>query len=82
VVTLGDTFVPALLDVIREDAAAPRFDLIGCSSPMEAPSNNLHEIGIKWQESSGTDYAIVRIRLFASLGAPTYLVIAGKRTSS
>jgi hypothetical protein len=82
VATLGDTFVPALLDVIREDAAAPRFDLIGCSSPMEAPSNNLHEIGIKWQASAGTDYAIVRIRLFASLGAPTYLVIAGKRASS
>jgi hypothetical protein len=78
VTTLGHTFIPLLLEVIREEAAAPRFDLIGCS-PMEAPSNNLHEIGIKWQSSSGTDYAIARIRLFASLGAPTYLVIAGQR---
>jgi hypothetical protein len=40
--------------------------LIGCSSPIEPPTNNLHEISVKWQASSGTDYAVVRVRLFAS----------------
>jgi hypothetical protein len=40
---------------------------------------NLHELELNWHRSDGVDYALVRIRLFANLGAPTYLVVAGSR---
>lgn len=76
---LESSFTPMLTSTILNDPAL-NFDLVGgASSQEEAPSANLHEMEIDWQRSAGTDYAIVKIRMFSNLGAPTYRVIAGKR---
>jgi hypothetical protein len=80
--TLGDGFNPTLPDFIKNDARSPRFDLIGGNSQTEPMTANLHELGIEWMHANGSDYAVVRIRLFSNLGAPTYLVIAGTRKAS
>jgi hypothetical protein len=73
---LGDGFTPLLLDVIREEARSTRYDLIG-GARNDDHSENLHELALIRQRAGGVDYALVRIRLFANLGAPTYLVVAG-----
>ncbi len=75
---LGDGFSPMLLELIRTEARSARYDLIG-GMPSTDPSDNLHELELNWHRSEGVDYALVRIRLFANLGAPTYLVVAGSR---
>ena len=76
--TLADGFEPMLIDFIRERNAAPRYDLVGGNPDNSAPSDNLHELELHWREFEGVNYAVVRIRLFANLAAPTYLVVAGK----
>jgi hypothetical protein len=43
----------------------------------DAVSENLHELTLSRQRVDGIDYALVSIRLFANLGAPTYLEVAG-----
>jgi hypothetical protein len=73
---LGDEFRPMLLDVIKEKARATRYDLIG-GMRNDAVSENLHELTLSRYVGNGVDYALVSIRLFANLGAPTYLVVAG-----
>ena len=52
--------------------------MIGGQSADAPASNNLHELGIDWRMVKNETYAVVKIRLFANLGAPTYLVVAGK----
>jgi hypothetical protein len=71
---LGDGFVPMLTEMIRSEPKEPRFDLIGGGSQDTPPSDNLHELSLAWQRG----YAVVSIRLFSDLGAPTYLAVAGK----
>lgn len=73
---LGEGFIPTLLDFIRTAATSPRYDLVG-GTPSGEPSENLHELELYWERVAGVHYALVKIRLFANLGAPTYLVIAG-----
>ena len=47
---------------------------------LDAVSNNLHEIGW-WPVGYGRlIYVVVRIRLFANLGTPTYYVVPGQLT--
>jgi hypothetical protein len=82
IATLADGFDPMLVDFIREKANSPRYDLVGGMSGNEPPSENLHELELKWQKSSGINYVLVKIRLFASLGAPTYVVVVGKAKAS
>jgi len=65
-------------EIVRAEARSARYDLIG-GMPSTDPSDNLHELELNWHRSEGVDYALVRIRLFANLGAPTYLVVAGSR---
>jgi hypothetical protein len=78
---LGDTFTPTLVDFIRSKASGPRFDLIG-GLPDDLPaSDNLHELSVGWELCKGVSYAVVKVRLFANLGMPTYLVVAGKAAS-
>lgn len=76
---LGDGFTPLLREIILSDPTTPNFDLIGGDSDSRDPTNNLHEIGLGWQTCYGVDYAIVRLRMFSNLGAPTYRIIAGRR---
>ncbi|QND72103.1 hypothetical protein [Tardiphaga robiniae] len=74
---LGDEFTPTLLELIRTEATTARYDLVGGLSGTGEPSENLHELELNWETNNGINYAVVTIRLFASLGAPTYLVVAG-----
>jgi hypothetical protein len=77
VYVLGDEFKPTLLDLIKTEPRGVRYDLIGGTLGNEPPSTNLHELELNWRNVDGVDYAVIKIRLFASLGAPTYLVVAG-----
>jgi hypothetical protein len=72
-----------LLDFIRAKATDTRHHLIG-GAPLdeETPSDHLHELSADWRNHEGTNFAIVKIRLFANLGAPTYLVVAGTSKAS
>lgn len=79
---VGEELKPLLPQIILSDPAPPpNFSLIGGSGnthPSEATAS-LHELELNWQTSYGIDYAVVRIRLFAKLGAPIYRVVAGHR---
>jgi hypothetical protein len=66
-----------LTDVIRSKARTARYDLVGGVPTNSPPSENLHELALEWEHHGGVDYVIARIRLFANLGAPTYVVVAG-----
>jgi hypothetical protein len=79
---LGEQFKPLLTDFIRTGETVGRFHLIGGNVENGPPSENLHELGIDWWRVEQAEYALVRIRLFASLGAPTYLVVAGQRRTT
>jgi len=79
---LGDQFEPLLIEFIRTGKTVGRFHLVGGNIENRPPSDNLHELGIDWWKVGQADYAVVRIRLFASLGAPTYLVVAGRQAVS
>jgi hypothetical protein len=74
---LGDGFAPKLLDLITTEARSARYDLVGGMPSDTTPSDNLHELELNWHQFNGIDYALVKIRLFANLGAPTYVVVAG-----
>jgi hypothetical protein len=74
---LGDGFTPMLLDLITTEARSARYDLVGGMPSGATPSDNLHELELDWHQFNGIDYAVVKIRLFANLGAPTYVVVAG-----
>jgi hypothetical protein len=79
--TLWDQFEPLLNEFIRTGETVGRFHFVGGNIENSPPSENLHELGIDWWKVGQVDYAVVRIRLFASLGAPTYLVVAGRKPS-
>jgi hypothetical protein len=53
------------------------FHFIGGSDGDLLAGNALHEIGDELVEANGVVYLLVRIRLFAAFGAPTYLVVTG-----
>lgn len=78
---LGSTFTPLLPELILSDPKPPNYSLIGGNgnSAAEPPTGNLHELSLNWQSYEGVEYAMVSIRMFANLGAPTYRVIAGHR---
>jgi hypothetical protein len=52
---------------------------IGNLSHAAPPGANLHEIAIEPPTAETWRYVVVRIRLFASVGAPIYRVVAGER---
>jgi hypothetical protein len=51
---------------------------VGGDEATDPPTDNLHEVSSSVIEFDGNRYLQVRIRLFASLGAPTYNVIAAR----
>ena len=66
-------FTPLLREFIRGEGG-DRFRYVGGEFKPGAPGAGLHEIGF---EQGVTGYLVVRIRLFASLGAPVYRVVVG-----
>lgn len=80
-------FQPTLSGFIRSNPAKQENDLsiyrlIGGSPTLETPSSHLHEIGWFPMGADSQLYLIVRLRLFALLGTPTYYIVPGYVTDS
>ena len=73
-----DTFRPFLIPHILKSELADCDRFIGGLNQDEVPSNNLHELSIVNAEKD--TLVIVRIRLLARLGTPTYYVVVGETT--
>lgn len=71
-----DGFAPFLPEVILDESSDPFLYVGGYSEP---PANEaaLHSVEHGYAVLGGTKFVLVRIRLFASLGAPEYVVVAG-----
>ncbi|MEI2455972.1 hypothetical protein [Lysobacter firmicutimachus] len=52
----------------------------GTTDLVPSSATSLHEIRSGWGSIGDQSFAIVEIRLFAPLGTPTYMVVAGSRT--
>lgn len=81
---LGRTFIPYHREFIRrkfakDETYQERYQLIGGSIIDEEPTDNLHELGLSEFKTGGVTHYLVRIRLFAKLGAPVYIVLVGQR---
>lgn len=74
-----DAFEPFLCDMIRNRDLSNRALFIGGGEGNELPSAELHEVG--FDDSIGVDpnIIVVRVRLFAILGTPTYHIAVGRR---
>jgi hypothetical protein len=71
-----DGFTPFLPNVILDESSDPFLYVGGFSEP---PANEaaLHFVEQGHAVLGDTKFALVRVRLFASLGAPEYVVVAG-----
>jgi hypothetical protein len=70
-------FTPLLLDHILRTEGYP-WHFVGGRDGDVPTSNALHEIGHEEYEAKGRRYLLVRVRLFAHLGAPDYFVVTGE----
>jgi hypothetical protein len=80
-----DGFTPMLTNLIRDIPPLNTSLLIGSEATIEpkpaAPDR--HFLSHEWQpQTDGNDLMLVRIRLFAHLGMPTHVAIAGSRPSA
>jgi hypothetical protein len=73
-------FTPLLLDHILGAGESP-WHFVGGGNDDPPPSLALHEIGHQECDTNGKRYLMVRVRLFAGLGAPDYLVVTGELPS-
>jgi len=73
-----ERFTPLLTDMIRQRDLSSRAEFIGGGEGNEAPSPELHQVEFD-KTAASTGFVIVRIRLLAILGTPTYSVVAGRR---
>lgn len=81
----GLGFDPLLKDFILRGPAAVQECTVyvgGESDELPAASAALHEMSAGWEQVAGTDHLVVRLRLFANLGAQRYVVVAGRRRST
>jgi len=76
-----DSFTPMLLDHILRPEGYP-WHFVGGGTDAPSASGALHEIGYEEIDASGTRYIIVRLRLFAYLGAPEYVIVTGRIDSN
>ena len=73
-------FKPFLISHIKDRILTNCGDYIGCSPRNEISTNCLHEISICNQIHG--NYVIVRLRLLAKLGTPTYYVVVGEKNKN
>lgn len=74
-----DSFSPYLVEyIISKETIAPLYEYIGGIPEALQPSLDLHEIGIH-HDAQRPHLVIVRVRLFAKYGGPTYLIVAGEK---
>jgi hypothetical protein len=74
-----DAFEPFLFDMIRNRNLSNRATFIGGGEGNELPSAGLHEVGFDSGVGIDADTIVVRVRLFAVLGTPTYHIAVGRR---
>jgi|TARA_R100000005_G_scaffold22285_1_gene9568 hypothetical protein len=80
---VGQDKFEAILSKIITDANSRPFDWIGCLNQtpkinLAAEPQILHKLSLEWWETKLGLLLVVKIRLFAYLGAPEYHVIVGK----
>lgn len=75
-----DGFVPLLPHFIMGNGDGARFFYVGSSLTVDPPNPDaLHEVGFEEPATEQWQLWVVRIRLFAQFGAPTYRVVSGFR---
>jgi HNH endonuclease len=72
-------FTPFLLDMITNRNLCDRASFIGGGKSDEPPTEILHEVEFDNSVGNFRNIVVVRIRLFAVLGTPTYFVAVGNR---
>ena len=75
-------FEPTLSAMIRDRDTSKRARFIGGGEGSEPPSEHLHEIDVATGMCVDPSIIVVRVRLFAVLGTPTYHVFAGRKISA
>lgn len=79
VFTFGlDGFKPFLLDIISDKDLSQTFYYVG--GEPDISEKDAHELDVRCGIDRISGYVVVRIRLFANLGAPAYLVVVGDPT--
>jgi len=81
----GDEFEPFLADFILrgpEQLADCMVHVGSDTTELEPETANLHELSANWAEIDKVEHLLVRVRLFANLGAPTYLIVAGRKRAA
>ena len=73
-----DGFMPLLTDMIRQRDLSSRPEFIGGGEGNETPSTELHQVDFD-EAAASAGLVVVRIRLLAILGTPTYSVVAGRK---
>ena len=71
------SFRPSTIEIIRNAKASNALQFVGGSPHDEPQGSTLHEIDFAYVRHDPT-LVLVRIRLFAVLGAPSYFVAAGR----
>lgn len=74
-----NAFEPCLCDMIRNRDLSNRAMFIGGGEGNELPAAELHEVGFDREIGIDAETIVVRVRLFAVLGTPTYHVAVGRR---
>jgi hypothetical protein len=74
-----DSFTPCLQQMIIRRDLTDRPLLIGGGGGDEPPAGVLHDIAIDCSPHTPPGAVVVRIRLLAAIGTPTYYVVAGYR---
>lgn len=71
-------FSPFLIDIILNKSLDYPHYYVGSQVMLDPDSAHLHEIGWRIQEVRGCAIIVIKIRLFALWGMPTYFVVAGE----
>ncbi len=72
-------FDPFLADMIRHKDVSNRAEFIGGGEGNEPSSTELHDVAMATGIGFEPSVVVVRVRLFAVLGTPTYHVAVGRR---
>ena len=78
----GGSFTKLLTSMIRERDISNRTQFIGGLRDQEPPSESLHDVDFSDPAHGPVGTIAVRIRLFACLGTPTYIVAVGRQDAS
>lgn len=73
-----ELFKPSLRKIIKGNLNSATF-WIGGVAPLAPPDNGiLHKVGHQIVAKDGKSYVVVSLRLFAFMGTPEYLIVAGE----